>query len=223
VAVSARWVIGRFAGAGAPGWAAPARDELSDHFTEQFLGYVSPEAIAQALQSLADKLREDLVLIDADSSRLSAKFAGLRVDAAVEPEAPHRLCMLRFFPDAEPVTDPRVTRPGPSDHRARHLTAVLCLVAGGVVGLDDPVNGQLRSLRLADDAVTVRELLAHTGGVDSPLPSSLWADSVADVADVLGRGRAVVDRAGTSASGPAGGRCCPGNSPPTRCARRAWR
>jgi CubicO group peptidase (beta-lactamase class C family) len=63
-------------------------------------------------------------------------------------------------------------------------TAVLCLVAEGAVALDDRVNGHLRSLRLADDAVTVRELLSHTGGVDSP--SSVWADSVADVADVLG-------------------------------------
>ncbi len=63
-------------------------------------------------------------------------------------------------------------------------TAVLCLVAEGAVALDDPVNGHLRSLRLADDAVTVRELLSHTAGVDNP--SLVWADSVADVADVLG-------------------------------------
>jgi CubicO group peptidase (beta-lactamase class C family) len=63
-------------------------------------------------------------------------------------------------------------------------TAVLCLVAQGAVALDDPVNAHLRSLRLADDAVTVRELLSHTGGVENP--SSVWADSVAEVADVLG-------------------------------------
>jgi CubicO group peptidase (beta-lactamase class C family) len=63
-------------------------------------------------------------------------------------------------------------------------TAVLCLVAADAVALDDPVNGHLRSLRLADDAVTVRELLSHTGGVDSPPP--VWAEAVADVADVLG-------------------------------------
>jgi CubicO group peptidase (beta-lactamase class C family) len=159
--------------------------------------------------------------------------------------------MLRFFPDAEPVTDTRVTRPpsagsGPVPERVPGLienayaefslvgltaagdadsqaaaevwtcsrgwadlegnvplgpghcfpalqittlvtsTAVLCLVAEGAVGLDDPVNGHLRSLRLADDTVTVRELLAHTGGVDSPPPPSLWAGTVADVADVLG-------------------------------------
>jgi CubicO group peptidase (beta-lactamase class C family) len=246
-----RWVFGRYAGADAPGWTPPSRDELSGHFTEQFLGYVSPEAIAQAMRSLADKLHEDLVIIDVDSSRLSAKFADLRVDAAAAPEAPHRLEMLRFIPEAEPVTDTRVTRPpsagsGPVPERIPGLieaaytelslvgltasgdadsggasevwtcsrgwadldgnaplgpghcfpalqittlvtsTAVLCLVADGAVGLDDPVNGHLRSLRLADDAVTVRELLAHTGGVDSPPPPSLWAGSVADVADVLG-------------------------------------
>jgi CubicO group peptidase (beta-lactamase class C family) len=63
-------------------------------------------------------------------------------------------------------------------------TAVLCLAAEGAVALDDPVNEHLRSLRLADDAVTVRELLSHTGGVDSPSP--VRADSVADVAEVLG-------------------------------------
>jgi CubicO group peptidase (beta-lactamase class C family) len=61
---------------------------------------------------------------------------------------------------------------------------VQCLVAEGAVALDDPVNGRLRSLRLADDTVTVRELLAHTGGVDSPSPA--WAGAVADVAAVLG-------------------------------------
>ena len=58
-------------------------------------------------------LREDLILIDADSLRLSAKLAGprLRVEAGVQPEAPHRIDMLRFFPDGEPVTDTRITQP----------------------------------------------------------------------------------------------------------------
>ena len=63
-------------------------------------------------------------------------------------------------------------------------TAVLRLVAEGAVALDDPANAHLRSLRLASDAVTVRELLAHTGGVESP--ASLWADSAGDVVDALG-------------------------------------
>ncbi len=46
-------------------------------------------------------------------------------------------------------------------------TAVLRLVADGV-DLDGPANAYLRTLRLADDTVTVRELLTHTGGVTGP-------------------------------------------------------
>jgi len=63
-------------------------------------------------------------------------------------------------------------------------TAVLCLVAEGRVGLDDPANGHLRAVRLADDAVTVRELLSHTGGVDNPAP--LFGDSIPDLATLMG-------------------------------------
>jgi CubicO group peptidase (beta-lactamase class C family) len=244
-----RWVFGRYAEADAPGWTAPSRDELSEHFTEQMLGLVSPETIAKTLGGIAARLRQGLVVIDAGSSRLSAKIEGLRVEATVEPEAPHRLDTLRLFPDGLAITDTRVARPpsagsgpvpeqvpgvvedsyakfglvgliaagdadsGPASevwtwsrgwadlernvplepgHRFPACeittlitsTAVLCLVAEGVVALDDPVSGHLRSLRLADDTVTVRELLAHTGGVDNP--ASLWADSVADIADALG-------------------------------------
>lgn len=247
-----RWVFGRFAGAGAPGWAAASRDELSEHFTERFLGFASPDEIARTLAGLADRLGEDLVVTDAGSLGLSARAGNLRVEASVEPESPHRLDMLRFFfSDNVTVTDERVARPpaadagpvpGPvpgliEDSRAKFglvglaatgntatgpgsevwtcargwadlegnvplepghrfpagqittlatATAVLCLVAEGAVALDDPVNRHLRSLRLAEDTVTVRELLAHTGGVDSPSSLSLWADSVADVPGVLG-------------------------------------
>lgn len=63
-------------------------------------------------------------------------------------------------------------------------TAVLRLVAGGRLELDEPANGRLRSVRLADDAVTVRELLSHTGGVDSP--AELYADSVPELAELMG-------------------------------------
>ncbi|HEX3960033.1 MAG TPA: serine hydrolase domain-containing protein [Trebonia sp.] len=247
-----RWVFARFAGAGAPGWAAPSRDELSEHFTERFLGFASPDEIARTLAGLAGRLSEDLVVTDAGSLGLSARAGNLRVEASVEPESPHRLDMLRFFfSDDVTVTDERVARPpaanvgpvpGPvpglvEDSRAKFglvgvaatgnagtgpgsevwtcargwadlegnvplepghrfpacqittlitATAVLCLVADRTLALDDPVNGHLRSLRLADDTITVRELLAHTGGIDSPPSLSLWADSVSDVPAVLG-------------------------------------
>jgi CubicO group peptidase (beta-lactamase class C family) len=47
-------------------------------------------------------------------------------------------------------------------------TAVLRLAATDDVDLDAPANRYLRTVRLADNEVAVRELLTHTGGVDSP-------------------------------------------------------
>jgi CubicO group peptidase (beta-lactamase class C family) len=64
-------------------------------------------------------------------------------------------------------------------------TAVLRLAADGKVGLEDPANDHLRTFRLADDSVTVRELLTHTGGVDSLVKPPV-ADSVPDLATLVG-------------------------------------
>ena len=63
-------------------------------------------------------------------------------------------------------------------------TAVLRLVAEGRFGLDAAANDHLRTVRLADDAITVRELLSHTAGVDNP--AELFADSVPDLVTLLG-------------------------------------
>jgi hypothetical protein len=52
-------------------------------------------------------------------------------------------------------------------------TAVLRLIGEGRFGLDTPANDHLRTVRLADDAITVRELLGYTAGVDSPDPAGL--------------------------------------------------
>ena len=32
-----RWIVGRFCGAGEPGWLAPDEEELREHFTDEFL------------------------------------------------------------------------------------------------------------------------------------------------------------------------------------------
>ena len=48
--------------------------------------------------------------------------------------------------------------------------AVLRLVADGRLGLDDAANRYLGAIRLADDEVTVRQLLCHAGGVTDPEP-----------------------------------------------------
>jgi CubicO group peptidase (beta-lactamase class C family) len=47
---------------------------------------------------------------------------------------------------------------------------VLRLIADERVGIDDPANDHLRTVRLADGSVTVRELLGHADGVDAPAP-----------------------------------------------------
>jgi CubicO group peptidase (beta-lactamase class C family) len=80
--------------------------------------------------------------------------------------------------------------------------AVLRLVAGGRVRLDEPANACLRTIRLADDAVTVRELLSHTGGVDNP--TSMFADRVPDLASVTGPVAACGGPRGTYAYGHGG-------------------
>lgn len=65
-------------------------------------------------------------------------------------------------------------------------TAVLRLVADGRLTLDAPANDRLRAVRLEDDTITVRDLLTHTAGVDSPAPSELLADHVPDLVSVTG-------------------------------------
>jgi hypothetical protein len=63
-------------------------------------------------------------------------------------------------------------------------TAVLRLVAEGRFGLDAAANDHLRTVRLADEAITVRQLLSHAAGVDNP--AELYADSVPDLVTLYG-------------------------------------
>ncbi|MGH3172914.1 MAG: serine hydrolase domain-containing protein, partial [Streptosporangiaceae bacterium] len=68
---------------------------------------------------------------------------------------------------AEPL-DPAHRFPAPGVTALVTVTAVLRLTAGNQVGLDHPANRYLTSIRLADDTITVRELLSHTSGMGSP-------------------------------------------------------
>ena len=72
---------------------------------------------------------------------------------------------------AEPLR-PGHRFPGYGITRLITATAVLRLIADERVGIDDPANDHLRTVRLADDAITVRELLSHAGGVDAPAPAN---------------------------------------------------
>ena len=66
--------------------------------------------------------------------------------------------------------------------------AVLCMVADGRFALDTPVNDHLRTVRLADDTITVGELLSHSSGIEEILanPAELFGASVPDLVTITG-------------------------------------
>ena len=241
-----RWVIDRFAGADQPDWAAPDEDELLEHFTEHFLTVIPAERIVTTLSSQAALFQDELSVTHATRERVQAGLAGLQIQAATEPEPPHRLTGLALFPDGQQITDPRLAagpsrplgdvpaaareiadstatelalpglvlagcgpdgaewvlargwadldaeRPLRPDHQfpafsiTKLVTAVtvLRLVADGAVQLDAPANDYLREVRLADPEATVRELLTHTAGADSP--AELFARQVPALVTVTG-------------------------------------
>jgi CubicO group peptidase (beta-lactamase class C family) len=243
-----RWVISRFAGAGEPGWTAPAADELNEHFDDRFLSALPPPVLIEAISRVAADLREgEPVVLGQTPVQAYVELNGVQYLAVVAAEPPHRLTGLRGLPVGSRVHDPRVTHPVPvrtqgevppevadvaeqafaelgltalllaggdartpawvltrgwADlDRAEPLdcghqfpvpgatvlvtaTAVLELVADGRISLDGRANDQLRSIRLADDTITVRELLSHTAGVDSP--TELYADAVPELKDLMG-------------------------------------
>jgi CubicO group peptidase (beta-lactamase class C family) len=67
-------------------------------------------------------------------------------------------------------------------------TAALRLVADGLLELDAPANRYLHTVRLADEEVTVRELLSHTSGVDHGVdnPENLFGSAITDLISLIG-------------------------------------
>lgn len=88
-------------------------------------------------------------------------------------------------------------------------TAVLCLAAAGQVRLNAAANRYLAAVKLADDAVTVRELLAHAAGVTDPelaagSAEGHFAPAVPALADAAGPVIACTGRRGQCAPALAG-------------------
>ena len=243
-----RWVISRFSGADGPGWSAPADGELSEHFTDRFLGPELARKMVTELSGIAARLREELVITLDDPLQARARAGGIAFEADAEAEPPHRLYVFRAYPVGSRVTDARVAappttssgavpavaaetaargfaelglagvvlaggapggagwviargwadldraeplRPGhrfPAYGITRPITAaaVLRLAAEGRVRLDDPANDHLRTVRLADSAVTIRELLSYSGGVDNSAPGGGYANTVPTLASLFG-------------------------------------
>jgi CubicO group peptidase (beta-lactamase class C family) len=244
-----RWVVSRFAGAGEPGWTAPAADELNQHFDERFLSAIPPPALIEAIGRIADELRDgELVVIRQTPLQAYVELEGVQYIAIAEADPPYRLAGLRALPVGSRVRDQRIANapvrtqgevpagvadiaeqavaelgltalllaggdPGAQEgwvlaqgradldrgealdpgHRfpvpgATALvtaTAVLRLVADGAISsLDSRANDHLTSIRMADDTITVRELLSHTAGVDNP--TEMYADAVPDLRQLMG-------------------------------------
>jgi CubicO group peptidase (beta-lactamase class C family) len=104
----------------------------------------------------------------------------------------------------------------PAHHISQLITAagVLRLIASTDISLDDPANDRLRTITLADPGVTIRELLTHTGGVDTlsssdPYDDLVLRERVPPLADLCGpvlacagpRGRVQVSAGGYAALG----------------------
>jgi CubicO group peptidase (beta-lactamase class C family) len=83
----------------------------------------------------------------------------------------------------EPL-DPSHRFPAPGVTALVTATAVLCLVAQARLNLDTKANEHLSTIHLENDAITVRDLLTHTSGVEDP--TELYGDSVREVAAIMG-------------------------------------
>jgi len=106
--------------------------------------------------------------------------------AGGDRQAPTTWVLARGWADldrGEPL-DLRHRFPAPGVTMLVTSTAVLKLVADGAISLDRPANEHLRTISLADDTITVRELLSHTAGVDSP--TEMYADAVPELAEFMG-------------------------------------
>jgi CubicO group peptidase (beta-lactamase class C family) len=86
--------------------------------------------------------------------------------------------------DAERPLHPEHRFPAYSITKLITAVTVLRLVADGAVRLDGRANDYLGPIRLAGDDVTVRELLAHTAGVDTP--AELFAGQVPPLETLTG-------------------------------------
>ena len=84
-------------------------------------------------------------------------------------------------------------------------TAVLRLVADGGLDLDGPANDHLRTIRLADDDITVRDLLTHTDGLTAlTTPAEAFAETVPALVALTGPVLASGGTRGTAAGGLGG-------------------
>jgi len=153
------------------------------------MGEPPPEAAAIAEQAFAELGLAALLLAGgaggpSDPAHRRAGQAAGPADHAQEPA----WVLARGWADldrAEPL-DPGHRFPATGVAALVTTTAVLRLVADGHFGLGSRANDHLRSVRLADDTITVADLLSHTAGVDNPAAADMYADEVPELAALMG-------------------------------------
>lgn len=148
-------------------------------------GQVPEAAVAVAEEALGEVGLPGLVLAGADDH--GRPWALARGWARLDPQEP--LSTTHRFPVYAVST--LIT-----------ATAVLRLAAEGRLDLDRPANDHLRTIRLADGDITVRDLLTHTDGL-APLPES-FAETVPGLAEPTGPVLASSGTRGTVTGGHSG-------------------
>ena len=170
-------------------------------------GAVPPAAAAVAEESVAELGLPGLVLAGApagaspgDGTGWVAARGWARLESATQDRADPGQCQPGVGQPGEAspgeaspgeLLNPGHRFPAYSVTKLVTATVVLRLAAEGRIGLDDPANAHLRTVRLGDGAVTVRELLTHTAGVGSP--GELFADDVPELVTLTGP---LVERSG---------------------------
>lgn len=157
----------------------------------RFLGEPPPEVAAIAEQSFAELGLAALLLAGGGASGAGAESAHSAdsADSAGSIDGAGAAWALAFgwadLDRAQPL-DPGHRFPATGVSALVTATAVLRLVADGRFGLDSRANDHLRAVRLADDTITVADLLSHTAGVDNPAAADMYADEVPELAALMG-------------------------------------
>jgi hypothetical protein len=107
-----RWMFSRFRDADSATWVRPAVGELLEHFTDDFVSLVPPDAMIGMSVKAAAMFRGDLVVIaEIGDQVVRARAGGLGVEARTEADPPHRLTYLLLYPLGQHVADDRMAAP----------------------------------------------------------------------------------------------------------------
>jgi CubicO group peptidase (beta-lactamase class C family) len=148
-------------------------------------GITDPRATAPAPVSIVGEVPSGVAEVAADTVA-ELRLPGLVIAGGGPDGAAWMAAVGRPDLDRDEPLDVRHVFPAYGVAGLATTTAVLRLVADGRLDLGTPANTCLRTLRLADDTITVRELLSHSAGVDSPAPAAMFADRVPDLVSLLG-------------------------------------